>query len=91
MNIYVANIGFNTSADQLKRLFAEFGRVITSGIFTDRQTGNSRGFGFVRMESVTEAAMAMDKLNGTDMDGRIISVVSSRKKINHGELLLKNE
>ncbi|HEX2628559.1 MAG TPA: RNA-binding protein [Chitinophagaceae bacterium] len=80
MNIYVANIGFNTSADQLRRLFAEFGRVITSGIFTDRQTGNSRGFGYVMMECETEATIALDKLNGTDINGRIISVVPPRKK-----------
>lgn len=91
MNIYVANIGFNTSADQLRKLFAGFGRVITSGIFTDRQTGNSRGFGYVRMDCDTEAGIALNKLNGANIDGRIISVVPSRKKSNPGELLLDNE
>lgn len=78
--MYVANLGFNTSSDQLRKLFEEFGYVITARIITDRQTGNSRGFGFVQMESVTEAAIAMNKLNGTDIEGRIISVIPAREK-----------
>lgn len=91
MNMYVANLGFTISADQLRKLFAEFGNVITTKIFTDRQTGNSRGFGFVQMESVTEGAIAMNKLNGTHIEGRAISVILSREKGKSNEQPPDNE
>jgi RNA recognition motif-containing protein len=91
MNMYVANLGFNISADQLRKLFAEFGKVITTKIFTNRQTGDSRGFGFVQMESVTEGAIAMNKLNGTHIEGRAISVIPSREKSTPTEPTLGNE
>lgn len=91
MNMYVANLGFNTSAEQLRKLFEEFGKVVTTKIFTDRQTGNSRGFGFVQMESVTEGAIAMNKLNGTHIEGKVISVILSREKNRPDEQAPGNE
>lgn len=77
--MYVANLGFRANGDDLRKLFEKFGHVISARIITDRQTGNSRGFGFVRMESLTEAAVAMNKLNGKEIDGRFISIVPSRE------------
>lgn len=78
--MYVANLGFRTSSDELRKLFEEFGYVITAKVIMDRESGNSRGFGFVQMESVAEAAVAMNKLNGKQIEGRSLSITLAREK-----------
>jgi RNA recognition motif-containing protein len=78
MNMYVSNLGFHTSDDDLRKLFEAFGQVSSAKVITDRETGRSRGFGFVEMASSTEATAAMNKLNGKEIEGRMISVSVAR-------------
>lgn len=80
MNMYVSNLGFHTSDEDLKQLFESFGMVSSAKVITDRDTGNSRGFGFVEMQSADEANRAMDKLNGKEVEGRTISVSVARER-----------
>lgn len=80
MNMYVSNLGFHTSDDDLRKLFEAFGQVSSAKVITDRETGRSRGFGFVEMATSTEAEQAMAKLNGKDIEGRAISVTVAREK-----------
>ncbi len=79
MNMYVSNLGFHTSDDDLRKLFEEFGQVSSAKVIMDRETGRSRGFGFVEMGSSTEANNAMSKLNGKEIEGRSISVTIARE------------
>lgn len=80
MNMYVSNLSFHTAEEDLKNLFAEFGKVTSAKIITDRETGRSRGFGFVEMESADEANKAIKALNGRDIEGRSLSVSVAREK-----------
>ena len=80
MNMYVSNLGFHTTEHDLRKLFEAFGQVSSAKVITDRETGNSRGFGFVEMGSNTEAGEAMSKLNGKEIEGRQISVTIAREK-----------
>lgn len=80
MNMYVSNLGFHTSEEDLRKLFEQFGQVASAKVITDRETGNSRGFGFVEMESTTEADQAISKLNGKEIEGRFISVTVARER-----------
>ena len=78
MNIYVANISFRASEGQLKDLFQQFGEVSSAKIVTDRDTGRSRGFGFVEMTNDSEGKQAIAQLNGTDFEGRNLVVNEAR-------------
>jgi len=80
MNMYVSNLGFHASDDDLRKLFEAFGEVSSAKVITDRETGRSRGFGFVEMASSTEADQAMGKLNGKEIEGRFISVTVARER-----------
>lgn len=80
MNLYVSNLGFHVDDNELKRLFSEFGEVSSAKVITDRETGRSRGFGFVEMNSDAEANQAISKLNNKDVEGRQISVTVAREK-----------
>jgi RNA recognition motif-containing protein len=80
MNMYVSNLGYHITEDDLRKLFGQYGQVTSAKVVTDRETGRSRGFGFVEMESKTEASAAMDKLNGKELEGRAISVTVAREK-----------
>lgn len=82
MNMYVSNLGFHTSDDELRKLFEAYGQVSSAKVITDRETGKSRGFGFVEMNSDSEANEAMKKLNGKDVEGRLISVTVAREREN---------
>lgn len=73
-NIYVGNLSFQTSASQLESLFAEHGQVTNAQVVTDRDTGRSRGFGFVEMQSREAANSAIEALNGRDVEGRSLKV-----------------
>lgn len=76
--IYVGNLPFSATSDSLNELFAQFGKVDSAKIVMDRDTGRSKGFGFVEMSSGEEAAAAIEKLNGTDMGGRSLVVNEAR-------------
>ncbi len=80
MNIYVAHLSWGTEAEALQDLFAQFGEVSSANIITDRETGRSRGFGFVEMPNEEEAQKAIDALNGTEFDGRTINVSEARPR-----------
>lgn len=78
MNIYVANISFRASGDQLKDLFQQFGEVSSVKIITDRETGRSRGFGFVEMPNDDQGRQAIAQLNGADFADRKLVVNEAR-------------
>ena len=79
-NIFVGNLNFNTSEEQLRTLFATYGQVDRVSILTDRDTGRSRGFGFVEMTNEAEAEKAIAALNGANLDGRTLNVNEARPK-----------
>jgi len=78
-NIYVGNLSFKTTETELESLFSQFGQVSTVNIIQDRETGRSRGFGFVEMES-ENATAAISALDGTELDGRNLRVNVAREK-----------
>ena len=79
-NIYVGNLTFNTSSGDLESLFGEHGSVQKAQVITDRDTGRSRGFGFVEMSSDDEANAAIEALNGKDVDGRQLTVNMAKER-----------
>ncbi|MDR1347594.1 MAG: RNA-binding protein [Prevotellaceae bacterium] len=80
MNIYVSNLSYRTDADGLQQLFAEYGEVTSANVITDRETGRSRGFGFVEMPNDAEGQKAIDELNETEFEGKTINVNVARPK-----------
>lgn len=80
MNIYVGNLAYKVSDNDLKNAFEEFGEVNSAKVITDRQTGRSKGFGFVEMENDSEAQKAIDELDGAELDGRTIKVNKAKPK-----------
>jgi RNA recognition motif-containing protein len=83
-NIYVGNLVWEASADDLLALFQEHGQVIRAQVITDRETGRSRGFGFVEMEDDSEAQKAIDALNGTEYNGRALTVNEAKPREDRG-------
>jgi RNA recognition motif-containing protein len=80
MNMYVSNLGFHVTDDDLRKLFEPFGQVSSSKVILDRESGRSRGFAFVEMPSAEEAGNAMKSLDGKELEGRAISVSVAREK-----------
>lgn len=80
MNIYISNLSYGTSEASLNDLFAEYGEVTSAKIITDRETGRSRGFGFVEMTDDAQAQTAIEELNGTEFEGKEISVSEARPR-----------
>jgi RNA recognition motif-containing protein len=74
MKLYVGNLSFNTSAQDLTELFGAVGTVQSANVIEDRETGRSRGFGFVEMSSQEEGQNAISQLNGKEVDGRELKV-----------------
>jgi RNA recognition motif-containing protein len=72
--LFIGGLAFSTSNDRLREVFAEAGAVESAAVVTDRDTGQSRGFGFVEMASAEEAAEAVRKFNGQSVDGRTLKV-----------------
>ncbi len=69
--LYCGNLSYNVSSSQLEELFSQYGAVASAQVIADRDTGRSKGFGFVEMEGDDEAQAAIDGLNGNEQDGRI--------------------
>lgn len=84
MNMYVSNLGFHVQDEDLKQLFGSFGEVQSAKVIKDRETGRSRGFGFVEMESDDNAKKAMSALNNREIEGRAISISVARDKESNG-------
>jgi RNA recognition motif-containing protein len=79
-NIFVGNLDFNTSEDELRQMFEVYGQVDRVSIMTDRDTGRSRGFGFVEMTSSEDGEKAIAALNGSQMGGRTLNINEARPK-----------
>jgi RNA recognition motif-containing protein len=84
MNIYVGNLSFDTTEDQLRQAFSGFGEVTTINIITDKYTGEPRGFAFVEMSGKAEAIAAISGLNGQDLNGRTLNVNEARPRTEGG-------
>lgn len=76
--LYVGNLPFSTTDESLGALFAQAGTVQSAKVITDRNTGRSKGFGFVEMSTDQEAADAVTKLNGTEVEGRALKVSEAK-------------
>jgi len=79
-NIFVGNLNFNTSEEDLRQLFEPYGQVDRVSIMTDRDTGRSRGFGFVEMANAEEGEKAISALNGQEIGGRTLNINEARPK-----------
>jgi cold-inducible RNA-binding protein len=79
-NVFVGNLSFQTTQDDLNSIFSQYGAVERVNVVTDRTTGQSRGFAFVEMASRSEAESAISALNGTDLHGRTLNVNEARPK-----------
>jgi RNA recognition motif-containing protein len=80
MNIYVGNLSYDTTEDDLRIAFERFGQVTSATLIKDKYTGKSRGFGFVEMPSNEEAQAAIQGLNGTELTGRTLTVNEARPR-----------
>ena len=82
MKLYVGSLAYSVTDDKLRELFAEQGKVVTAVVIKDRDTGQSKGFGFVEMADVKEGQNAITALNGKEVDGRTIVVNQARPQEN---------
>jgi RNA recognition motif-containing protein len=82
MKLYVGNLAFETSSNDLQQLFAQAGTVESVSLIEDRETGRSRGFGFVEMQTKEEGAAAIQQFNGKDVAGRTLKVNEAKPREN---------
>jgi len=82
--LYVGNLSFHTTSEDLREAFATVGNVESATIIEDRETGRSRGFGFVEMATPEEAAAAIEQFNGKDLQGRNLTVNEARPRADRG-------
>lgn len=80
MNIFVGNLSYQSTEDSVRNLFEQYGEVSDVRIVKDRETGRSRGFGFVEMASDNEARAAIQSIDGSDLDGRTLNVSEARPR-----------
>ena len=81
-NVYVGNLAFSVTSDALRELFSQYGSVASAAVITDRETGRSRGFGFVEMDEGGDAAI--EALNGKEWEGRTLTVNEARPRQDRG-------
>src|SRR6187455_1610726 len=84
MKLYVGNLAFQTSSEELQTLFAQAGTVESVALIEDRETGRSRGFGFVEMSTKEEGAAAIQQFNGKDLGGRALNVNEAKPREDRG-------
>jgi RNA recognition motif-containing protein len=84
MKLYVGNLSFSTSSQELQELFAQAGTVESASVVEDRDTGRSRGFGFVEMSRKEEGTAAIEQFNGKEINGRSLTVNEARPRENRG-------
>jgi RNA recognition motif-containing protein len=82
--LYVGNLSFRTSGDELRDLFSQAGTVESASVIEDRETGRSRGFGFVEMATAEDAAKAIEMFNGKELGGRNLTVNEAKPKTDRG-------
>ena len=82
MKLYVGNLSFETSSSELQTLFAQTGTVESASVIEDRETGRSRGFGFIEMSTKEEGAAAIQKFNGEQVGGRTLKVDEAKQREN---------
>ncbi len=80
MQIYVGNMSYNTSEDNLKELFGQYGEVSSVKIITDRETGRAKGFGFITMDTDSEAKAAIEALHQKEFDGRTLTINEAKPR-----------
>ncbi len=80
MNIYVGNLSYKVSDQELMEVFEEFGDVVSAKVIKDRESGRSKGFGFVEMANESEAQEAINELDGAEINGRAVKVNKARPK-----------
>ena len=84
MKLYVGNLAFETTSEDLQELFAKAGTVESASVIEDRETGRSRGFGFVEMSSKEEGNAAIEQFNGQDLGGRALNVNEAKPREDRG-------
>ncbi|MCC5860460.1 MAG: RNA-binding protein [Gammaproteobacteria bacterium] len=84
MNIYVGNLPYTATDDELRQMFEAFGQVSSAKVIMDRETGRSKGFGFVEMPTSSEASEAIQRLNGSPMNGRPLRVNEAQPRQDAG-------
>jgi len=82
--LYVGNLAFQTTSEQLQTMFTQAGTVESVSLIEDRETGRSRGFGFVEMQTKEEGAAAIQQFNGKDLDGRALKVNEAKPREDRG-------
>ncbi len=82
--LYVGNLNFRTTGDELREIFSQAGEVENATVVEDRDTGRSRGFGFVEMATAEGAAAAIDQFNGKELGGRALTVNEARPRVERG-------
>ena len=82
--LYCGNLAYSIRSAQLEQIFSEFGTVVSAQVIEDRETGRSKGFGFVEMSTDQEATAAINALNGKDQDGRSLQVNEARPREERG-------
>jgi RNA recognition motif-containing protein len=82
MKLYVGNLSFQTTSDELQQLFAQAGTVESSAVVEDRDTGRSRGFGFIEMSTAEEGKTAIEQFNGKEVNGRNLTVNEAKPREN---------
>ena len=85
MNLFVAKLSSSISAKELEELFGEFGEVVSAKVIFDKETGNSKGYGFVEMKNDDEANAAIEALNDKEVDGKQIVVKEARPREEHSD------
>ena len=82
MKLYIGNLSFDTSSNELQTLFAQAGTVESASLIEDRETGRSRGFGFIEMSTKEEGAAAIERFNGQELGGRMLKVNEAKPREN---------
>jgi cold-inducible RNA-binding protein len=80
MNLYVGNLSFDTDESSLRQFFNDYGPISSARVITDRETGRSRGFGFVELDDAAAALKAVTELNGSELDGRTLTINEARPR-----------
>ena len=85
MNLYITNLSYNISDEDLRQLFADYGEITSAKVIMDRETGRSRGFGFVELSDDELAKKAIEELNQASYDGKVINITEARPREDRGD------